>query len=150
MLHVRLCNFQITHGVKQCATCQHTTYHDTINYSLNCFSHLIYVLQTSTYQNIAKLFSHSNIFPNIFFSGMHSKSFFEKWYAALVSYYKDKSKVFQYFGDTLPSISSIIWNQYCQLGSNLESRVAGGWELLLASYFVNKCFIVQVGVKKKS
>ena len=30
-------------------------------HGLDCFNHLIYKLQTSTYQNIAKLLTHSNI-----------------------------------------------------------------------------------------
>ena len=44
------CGFQITHGVKQSIY-----YHNTTNYSLNCFCHVIYTPQISTYQNTAKL-----------------------------------------------------------------------------------------------
>ena len=32
-LHVYLCGFQITHGVKQYTACQYTNYRDTTNYS---------------------------------------------------------------------------------------------------------------------
>ena len=31
MLHIHLCDFQISHGVEQSATCQHTNYHNTTN-----------------------------------------------------------------------------------------------------------------------
>ena len=55
MLHIHLCGFQITHVVKQC-TCQCISYHDTTNHTLNCFGHVIYMLQTGMYyQNIVKL-----------------------------------------------------------------------------------------------
>ena len=50
--------FQITCGVKQC-TCQCTNYHNTTNHY---FGHVIYIPQTSTYQNIAKLLTHPIIF----------------------------------------------------------------------------------------
>ena len=53
MLHIHLCSFQITHAMKQCTMCQHTNYHNTTKsqhvpfHSLNCFSHIIYTLQTT-------------------------------------------------------------------------------------------------------
>ena len=56
ILHVHLCGYQITHGMKQCATCRCTNYYDTINHGasiyhgLNCSSHVIYASQTSRYQ----------------------------------------------------------------------------------------------------
>ena len=46
-LFVNLCAFQITHGEKQCTTCQHANYCDTTNYSLKCFSYVIYIPQTT-------------------------------------------------------------------------------------------------------
>ena len=54
-LYVHLYDIQITHGVQQSTIYQHINYHDTTNHSLNCFSHVIEVLQISTYENIAKL-----------------------------------------------------------------------------------------------
>ena len=52
-LHVHLCSFQITHGVKQFKISQRTDYYD-----LNCFGQEAYASQNSFYQNTAKLLIH--------------------------------------------------------------------------------------------
>ena len=54
-LHVHLCGLKIIHGMEQGTTCQRTNYHDTANFCLNCFGHMIYGPYSSTYQNIGKL-----------------------------------------------------------------------------------------------
>ena len=59
--HVYLYGFQITQGVKQCTTCHRINYHDTTFNGLNCFSLMIYILQTNTYQDIAKLLTHYRV-----------------------------------------------------------------------------------------
>ena len=51
--------------------CQRTNYHDTTNHcqylynGLNCFGHMVYVLQTYRFQNIAKLLIYP-IFKDLF------------------------------------------------------------------------------------
>ena len=65
MLHIHLCCFQITR-MKQ-FTVNTSTTNDTTSHSLNCFSHVIFIPQTSMYyQNIAKLLTHSS--NTLFFS----------------------------------------------------------------------------------
>ena len=52
MLHVHLCSFLITHGVKQYTTCLHNYLNTTssgTSHGLNYFSYVMYVLQTGTY-----------------------------------------------------------------------------------------------------
>ena len=84
-LYIHLCGFQINHGVKQCTICQRTNYHNTTNHSgsnhgLNCFLHVMYTLQTSSYQNIAKLIIWSEIISILpllkmhFFGGRYSET----------------------------------------------------------------------------
>ena len=50
-----------THRLKQWILCQCTNYQDITNLSLNCISHVIYVLQTSMLQNMAKLLTYPSI-----------------------------------------------------------------------------------------
>ena len=58
LLDVHLCSFQIIHWVMQCVSAPTTMILSSmvgICHSLNGFSHIIYTMQISTYQNVAEL-----------------------------------------------------------------------------------------------